>query len=117
MNQILLKAVPSNHPERSHVRTSCTVDGQPKGATLWKDIGGEMSKMSCSLLQQQPGLDVDIQTCAGDPLEYHFFMSSFREAAEHKIVDPHGRLVWLLKFTDDEAKETIRHCFQQPSEI
>ena len=31
--------------------------------------------------------------------------------------DPHGRLVWLLKFTDGEAKETIKHCIQQSSEI
>ena len=44
-------------------------------------------------------------------------MSSFREVAECKIDDPHGRLVQLLKFTDGEPKETIRHCIQQPSEI
>ena len=44
-------------------------------------------------------------------------MSSFREAVERKVDDPHGRLVRLLKFTDGEAKETIRHCIQQPAEI
>ena len=54
--------------------------------------------------------NVDIQTSAGDPLEYHFFVLSFREAVEHKIDDPHERLVWLLKFTDGEAENTIRHC-------
>ena len=60
---------------------------------------------------------MDIETFRGDPLEYRFFMSSFREAVEHKIDDPRGRLVWLLNFTDGEAKETIRHCIHQPSEI
>ena len=59
---------------------------------------------------------MDIQTFIDDPLEYHFFMSSFRQAAEHKIDDPHGRFVQLLKFKD-EAKESIRHCIQQPSQI
>ena len=60
---------------------------------------------------------MDIQTFAGDPLEYHFFMSSFREAVDRKTDDPHGRLFRLLKFADGEAKETIKHCVQQLSEI
>ena len=54
---------------------------------------------------------------AGDPLENYFFMLSFREVVEHKTDDPHGRLVRVLKFTNEEAKETIRHYIQQPSEI
>ena len=60
---------------------------------------------------------MDIKTFRGDPLEYHSFMSSFRETVEYKINDPHGRLVRLLKFTDGKAKEIDRHCIQQPSEI
>ena len=78
---------------------------------------GEMSRMLCSLLRQQSAPDVDIRIFRGDLLEYHFFMSSFREDVERKIDDPHGRLGRLLKFTDGEAKETSRHCIQQPSEI
>ena len=94
--------------EKSCDRTDCTADAQAKSPTLPKDTDGEMSRMLCSLFQQ---------TFAGDPLEYHFFMSSFTEAVERKVDDLHGRLVQLLKFTDGEAKETIRHCIQQPSEI
>ena len=60
---------------------------------------------------------MDIQTFRGDPLEYHSFMSSFRETVEYKINDPHGRLVRLLKLTDGKAKEIDRLCIQQPSEI
>ena len=70
-----------------------------------------------SLLRQQSAPNVDIQTFRGDPIEYHFFMLSFREAVERKIDDTHGRLFRLLKFTDGEVKETIRRCIQQPSEI
>ena len=73
--------------------------------------------MLCSLLQQHSASDVDIQTFEGDPIECHFFMSFFREAVEDKIDDLHGRLLWLLKFKDGEAKETMRCCIQQPSEM
>ena len=52
-----------------------------------------------------------------NPLEYHYFMSSFKEAVECKIDDYHGRLVRLLKFTDGEAKETMQHCLQQSPEV
>ena len=97
-------------------RTNYTADAQAKSATLPKDTDGEMSRMLYSLLQQQSAPDVDIQTFAGDPLEYHFFMSSFTEAVERKVDDPH-HLLQLLKLTDGAAKETIRHCIQQPSEI
>ena len=44
-------------------------------------------------------------------------MSVFKEAVEYKIDDPHGRLVRLLKYTEGEARETIKHCIQQPVDI
>ena len=103
--------------KKSCDRTSCAADAQAKSALLPKDFDGEMSRMLCSLLQQQSAQDVDIQTFAGDSLEYHFFMSSFREAVDRKIDDPHGRLFRLLKCADGEAKVTIKHCVQQLSEI
>ena len=103
--------------KKSCDRTSCAADAQAKSALLPKDFDGEMSRMLCSLLRQQSAPDVDIQTFAGDPLEYHFFMSSFIEVVDRKTDDPHGRLFGLLKFADGEAKETIKHCVQQLSEI
>ena len=102
--------------KKSCDRTSCAAGAQAKSALLPKDFDGEM-RMLCSLLRQQPAPNLDIQTFRVDPLEYHFFMSSFRKAVVCKIDYPHGRLVWLLKFTDGETKETIKHCIQQSSEI
>ena len=52
-----------------------------------------------------------------NPLEYHYFMSSFKEAVECKIDDPHGRLMRLLQVTDGEEKETIQHCIRQTPEF
>ena len=59
---------------------------------------------------------VEIETFRGDPLEYHYFISVFREVVELKIDDPHGRLVWLLKYVEGEARDTIKGCIQQTSE-
>ena len=68
--------------------------------------------MLSSLLQQQSASDVDIQTFSGDPWEYHFFITSFRQAVVCKKDGPHARLVQLLGFTDKEAKENIRQYNQ-----
>ena len=70
----------------------------------------DIKKMMCNLLPHQTAPDVEIDTFKGDPLEYHYFMSVFTEAVEKKFSDPQGRLVNLLKLTDREAKETIKHC-------
>ena len=40
-------------------------------------------------------------------------MPVFKEAVEYKINDPCDRFVRFLKFTEGEAKDTIKHCIQQ----
>ena len=74
----------------------------------------DINKMMCNLLLYQSALDVEKDTFKSDLLEYHYFMSVFTEAVEKKVSDSHVRLVHLLKFTEGEAKETIKHCIQQP---
>ena len=81
------------------------------------EITGDISRMLCNLLRQESAPDVDIPVFKGNQLKYYYFMSSFKEATECKIDDPHGRLVHLLKFTYGEAKETIQHCIQQLPEV
>ena len=68
----------------------------------------------CNLLLRQSAPDVEIDTFKGDPLKYHYFMSVFTKAVEKKVSYTHGRLMLLLKFTEREPKETIKHCIQQP---
>jgi len=74
----------------------------------------DITQMMCDLLRHQSAPEVTLEVFSGDPLEYHHFMSSFKEAVDYKVDDPHGRLVRLLKFTEGEAKEIIKHCIQQP---
>ena len=109
-----------DHTEQIHRRWSVNNDINKNGyqqiegdknnsSRITKDI----NKMIYNLLLHHSAPDMEIDTFKGDPLEYHF-MSVCTEAVEKKVSDPHGRLVQLFKFTEGEAKETIKHCIQQP---
>ena len=53
----------------------------------------------------------EIDKFAGDPLEYEYFMSTFKEAVDKMMVpDQRGRLAQLIKYTSSEAKELVKHC-------
>ena len=41
----------------------------------------------------------------------------FKEVLEGKIRDPVGRLTCLIKFTDGEAKDLIKHCIHVTPDI
>ena len=60
--------------------------------------------------QQQGAPEVEVDVFSGNPLEYNYFPTMFRDVAERKIKDPVGRLTHLIKFTDGEAKDLIKHC-------
>ena len=75
-----------------------------------------ISRMICYLLCQQSAPEVEVETFRGDPLEYYYYISVFREAVELKIDDPHDRLVRLLKYTEGEVRDTIKRYIQQTPE-
>ena len=58
---------------------------------------------------------MDIDVFDGNPLNFRYFMTLFREVVESKIEDPCGRLARLIKYTTGEAKELIKHCIEQPA--
>ena len=66
--------------------------------------------MICKLSQQQGAPEVELDKFSGNPLEYQYFSTMFKEVVERKIRDPVGRLAQLIKFTDGEAKNLIKHC-------
>ena len=41
-------------------------------------------------------------------------MALFHEVVEKRIDDPRGRLARLLKYTNVNAREMIKHCVQEP---
>ena len=75
----------------------------------------EPSNILCKLLKVQSAPDVDMECFDGNALEYHYFMSLFREVFESKIEDPRGRLARLIKYTVRDARDLIKYCIQLPS--
>ena len=73
--------------------------------------------MICKLFQQQGAPEVEVDKFSGNPLEYQYFSTMFKEVVERKIKDPVGRLTRLIKFTDGEAKDLIKHCIHLTPEI
>ena len=54
----------------------------------------------------KPTLDV----FAGDPLDYSYFRTAFRDVVESCVPDERGRLNRLLTYTSGPAKELVRTC-------
>ena len=69
----------------------------------------------CQLLKQQSAPDVDIDVLDGNPLNFKYFMTFFREVVESKIEDPRVRLTRLIKYKTGERKELIKYCIEQPA--
>ena len=58
--------------------------------------------------------EVNMEPFDGNTLNYHYFMSLFKEVVESKIDDPRGRLTRLIKYTKVDAKELIKYCILLP---
>ena len=52
---------------------------------------------------------VGLEPFDGNPLQYTYFMTMFRESVEKKIENPKVRLNWLMQYTRGEAKDLIRN--------
>ena len=77
-------------------------------------MGGRHAEESIvKLLQLQSAPTVDIDEFDGNPLEFNYFLATFKEVVEQKVDDPRGRLTRLIKFTKGEAKELIKNCIQE----
>ena len=55
-----------------------------------KDKDDGLTGMTCKLLSQQSGPNVDIDMFDGNRLEVNYFISIFEEMVESKIIDPRG---------------------------
>ena len=86
------------------------------------DVSGRYSEesvdnteMICKLLQWQAAPHVDIERFDGNPINYQYFMSIFKEVVEDRIEDQAGRLISLIKYTDGGARKLIKSCVKQPT--
>ena len=76
-----------------------------------------MTEMLCKLLRQQAAPEVDVEVFDGNPLNFQYFISVFKEVVETKVDDPRGRLTRLIKYTSGEAKDLVRNCINLPTSI
>ena len=75
----------------------------------------DMVAMMSKLLRQQAAPDVDIFNC--DHVDYHYFIAVFDEVVQKKVDVPRCRLTRLIKYTDGQPNEKIKHCIQQPAAV
>ena len=45
-----------------------------------------------------------------NPIDYHYFRAMSRMVVEKRIKGPVGRATRLIKLTDGEAKDMMKHC-------
>ena len=72
--------------------------------------------MLSKLLKQQAAPAVELEPFDGNPINYHYFITMFRQVVENTIDDGAGRLARLIKFTSGEARDMIRPCIHFPSD-
>ena len=49
-------------------------------------------------------------------MEYSYFIENFKDAVENLVDSPKQRLIRLLKYTEGDAKELIKHCIHEGAE-
>ena len=71
-------------------------------------------EMICMLLQYQGAPQIAIDKFGGNSLDYQYYKSMFNTVTKKKASDQKRRLTRQLKFTDGEAKESIKLCIHLP---
>ena len=76
-----------------------------------------IERMLCRLIKEQSAPDVGIEEFDGNPLNFSYFRSMFRETVEKKIDDPQGRLTRLIKYTCGEARELVKNFIHDRPDV
>ena len=64
--------------------------------------------MLYQLVKEQSAPSVDIEVFDGNPLQYTYFRSMFREAVKKRIKDPQGKFTRLINLISREPKELVK---------
>ena len=71
--------------------------------------GDDLHAAMIDMIKLQSAPKPEIDTFSGDPLEFLYFKANFREVVESSVPDERGRLTRLIKYTEGEAKDLIKH--------
>ena len=97
--------------DKDHGTENVTTELGVEGPNLLK-----LNELMIKTLKLQSAPKVEIEPFSGDPLEYSYFMENFKDVVENLIDNPKQRLVRLLKYTQGDAKELIKHCVHEDQE-
>ena len=81
-------------------------------------MGGlmQLNKLMVQTMKLYAAPKVEIDIFRGDPIEYSYFIESFRDVVEALVDNPKQRLIRLLKYTEGDAKDLIKHCVHEDAE-
>jgi len=68
------------------------------------------------ILRHMQAPPVELDVFSGNVIDYPHFIATFTEVVESTITNPRGRLVRLIKYLKDEAKELAESCNHLPPE-
>ena len=77
----------------------------------------KLNELMIQTIKLQSAPKVEIEAFKGDPLEYFYFMENFKDVVENLVENPKQRLVRLLKYTEGDAKELIKHCVHENVDV
>ena len=89
------------HNKQGHSGIACTSDFN------------NLAKQLSNIVKLQAAPEVEIDSFSGDPLEFTYFIKNFRDMIESTVDSQTGRLNRLIKYTEGEAKELIKHCVHE----
>ena len=78
-----------------------------------EDHSHNLAEQLSKIVKLQAASDVEIDTFSGDPLEFTYFIKNFKDIIENTVDSQSGRLNRLIKYTEGEAKELIKHCVHE----
>ena len=97
--------------EQSSEKAKVTAEEEENSPSLLK-----LNELMIQTIKLQSAPKVEIETFKGDPLEYDYFMENFKDVVENLVENPKQRLVRLLKYTEGDAKELIKHCVHEDAD-
>ncbi len=102
------RATADDHQKRTRDKRNPRSSKSKKESNDFPNMEVQLAMMDMMKLQCAPPPDID--TFSGDPLEFYYFRTTFKEVIETTVPDQRGCLTRLIKFTSGDAKELIRHC-------
>ena len=76
-----------------------------------------IERMLCKVIKEQSAPNAGTEEFDGNPLNFNYFRSMFRDNIVKKIDDPQGRLTRLIKYTCGEARQLVKNFIHDRPDV